>query len=85
MAMDVARWIILHLAMLGGEPADTLDLARSIDSFDVDSFDAVEMAFAIEKAFGAEVDPEYFLNRSATVAEVIDRVQAVLAGRPHAA
>ena len=39
----------------------------------------------VEKAFGAEVDPEYFLNRSATVAEVIDRVQAVLAGRPHAA
>ena len=35
MAMDVARWIILHLAMLAGEPADTLDLTRSLDSFDV--------------------------------------------------
>lgn len=78
MAMDVERWIVLHLAMLAGEPADSLDRTRQMASFDVDSFDAVEMAFAIEKEFGVEIDPEFFLTRSDTLAQVIACVRAAM-------
>lgn len=79
MAMDVERWILLHLAGLAGEPADSLDRSRPMGSFDVDSFDAVEMAFAIEKAFGVEVDPEFFLIRVDTLDQVIARVRLAIA------
>lgn len=84
MAMDVERWIVLHLAMLVGEPADSLDHASQMACFDVDSFDAVEMAFAIEKEYGVEIDPELFLNRLDTLASVLARVRSLMptADRP---
>lgn len=91
MPIDVERWIFLHLAGLAGEPADSLDRARLMGSFDVDSFDAVEMAFAIEKAFGVEVDPEFFLNRTDTLGQLVARVRLAITaggvtgqGDPHA-
>ena len=80
--MDVARWIVLHLAILSGEPADDIELTGTLDEFDIDSFDAVEMAFGIEQTFGTEIDPEFFLNRSDTVEQVIVRVQGVVAASP---
>jgi acyl carrier protein len=77
--MDVGRWIVLHLATLSGEAADAVASDGLMDGFDIDSFDAVEMAFALEREFGIEIDPEFFMNRLETVAQVIARVQGVVA------
>ena len=67
----LTRWIQLHLAVLTGEPSESIDIDGALGVFDLDSLDAVTMALEMEKAFGIEVEPETFLESDQTIAGVV--------------
>lgn len=68
----IGRWVVLYIAIISGEDADTLDLSAPLSYFDVDSLDAVEMAFEFEKKFAREVDPEIFMDSDRTIVQLIE-------------
>lgn len=72
----LTRWMQLHLAVLTGQPSETLSVDEPFGTFDLDSLDAVTMALEMEKALGVEVAPETFLDSEATIATITDRVAA---------
>lgn len=76
--MDVGRWLLLHLAVLAGDPVETIDPDAALATHDLDSFDAIHMTFEIAKVFGIDVDPEIFLSREITVAELTRFLRSTL-------
>lgn len=73
--MDIERWLLLHLATLAGEPVESIDPRASLAVHDLDSFDAIHMALEIREIFGCEVDPELFMVRDRTVAELVEMLR----------
>lgn len=55
-------WTIDYLAGALGIPADSVELDRTLDSYGLDSVEAVLMAGALEESLGVEVDPAAFLQ-----------------------
>lgn len=81
-AESVGRWIVVYLAVLIGEDSASIDWDAPFSSFDLDSVDAVEMAAQFEKAFGCEIGPEFFLQSTPTVRDMVPRLVAEAQGRP---
>lgn len=72
----LTRWMQLHLAVLTGQPSETISVDEPFRTFDLDSLDAVTMALEMEKALGVDISPEMFLNGDATIAVITDRMVA---------
>ena len=71
---SLKRWMTLYLAVLIGEPSETIDTSESISFFDLDSVDAVTMAIELEDKFGIVVHPETFLNPQSSIDYISDRL-----------
>ena len=67
---EIARWLVLYLSVLTGLEADDVDPDAPLGDFDLDSHDAVEMAFQFESAFAADVPPETFLRGDRSIAAI---------------
>ncbi|CAH2602090.1 Acyl carrier protein [Rhodovastum atsumiense] len=76
MQPDIDRLVLLHLATLCGEPVEALDLDMPMAAFDLDSFDAVELSLAIEKAHAIEIDPEVFLGHGQSLGSLLDMLRS---------
>ncbi len=74
----IQRWIVIYLAILVGEESDTIDVDAPFSRFDLNSVDAVEMAAEFEKAFGCEIEPEFFLIDTPSVSEMVPRLVAAV-------
>ena len=62
--------------------SDSIDMDAPFSRFDLDSVDAVEMAAEFEKAFGCEVGPEFFLQSTPSIRDMVPRlVEAANAGK----
>lgn len=72
----LTRWMQLHLAVLTGQPSETISVDEPFGTFDLDSLDAVTMALEMEKALGGDISPETFLDSEATIATIVDRMSA---------
>ncbi|MEP0155266.1 acyl carrier protein [Pseudophaeobacter sp.] len=68
---SLSRWILVYLATIIGEPADSLDGADPLSEYDLDSIDAVTMAIELEKTFKFGVHPETFMKQAASVDEIV--------------
>ncbi len=73
-AERVRRWVVVYIGVLVGEESDTIDMDAPFSRFDLDSVDAVEMAAEFEKAFGCEVGPEFFLQGTPSLREMVPRL-----------
>jgi acyl carrier protein len=63
MARSVIRqWVLGYLAAVLGIPEQAVELDRTLESYGLDSIDAVLMAGALEDELGFEVDPAAFLQ-----------------------
>ena len=60
--VDVRAWVRGYLGKLLALPPETVALDRGLDSYGLDSIDAVMMAGEMEEAFGVEIDPAAFLQ-----------------------
>ena len=80
--MDIERWLLLHLAVLAGEPVEQIDPQAPLAVHDLDSFDAIHLALEIREVFGCEVDPELFMVRDRTVAEVVALLRPFVSAGP---
>ena len=54
---DIRKWLTDYLAYLVGEPADSIDAARSFDRYGIDSAAAVSLVGDLEQWMGLELDP----------------------------
>lgn len=68
----VRRWIIVYIAVLVGEPSDSIETSVPFSRFDLDSVDAVQMAAEFEKTFHVEVGPEFFLRGHQSIEEIVE-------------
>ncbi|MCQ4162084.1 phosphopantetheine-binding protein [Roseomonas sp. GC11] len=73
----IRHWMLLHLAVLAGEPVESLSAEEPLARHDLDSVDAVQMALELEKALGLELEPELLMDGRQNVAALA----AMLAGR----
>lgn len=71
---SVKRWMTLYLAILIGEPSETIDTSESLSFFDLDSIDAVNMAIELEDKFGIALHPETFLDPDSSIDQVSERL-----------
>jgi acyl carrier protein len=78
---DIERWLLLYLAVLGGEPVEGMDPHAPLSRYDLDSFDAVQMSVELSSAYGVNVDPEFFLDGSRSVAEAAAAIRPYLVER----
>ncbi|WP_421725958.1 acyl carrier protein [Bauldia sp.] len=67
----IRRWLIVYLAILVGEPSESIEANVPFSRFDIDSVDAVQMAAEFEKAFAVEIGPEFFLRGELTLDEMV--------------
>ncbi len=72
---ELANWMILYVAVLIGDPPETLSLDTPISEYDFDSIDAVNMALAVEEKCGTSVDAELFLNGDASLLDILDALR----------
>lgn len=56
------RWVRGYLARVIGIPEPEVELERTLDSYGLDSIEAVLMAGGLEEELGVEVDPAAFLQ-----------------------
>lgn len=77
--MDVERWLRLYLAVLSGDPVESVDLNAPLSVHDLDSFDAIQMTLELEKKFGCHVEPELFLETDKSVAEIAETLRSIVA------
>ena len=78
----IRRWVVVYIGVLVGEESDSIDMDAPFSRFDLDSVDAVEMAAEFEKAFGCEVGPEFFLQSTPSIRDMVPRlVEAANAGK----
>jgi acyl carrier protein len=56
------EWIVGYLADILQVDHTEVDLAKGLDSFGLDSVDAVIMGAAMEEEFGIELDPTVFIE-----------------------
>lgn len=76
--MDIERWMLLHLAVLRGEPVESLDPDAPLSDHDLDSFDAVQLSVELTGVYGVQVDPEFFLDGSRSVAALAAAIRPYL-------
>jgi acyl carrier protein len=69
--VKIERWIVVYFAVLTGRSSEAIDLDQPLADFDLDSVDAVELTSEFEKAFGHELDPEFFLRGGRSLREVV--------------
>ncbi|WP_051261558.1 acyl carrier protein [Desulfovibrio inopinatus] len=60
-------WITNYLAILVGEPIETIDVNKQLLYFDLDAVDAGVMGKKLSATFGIAIDPEIFLNKDASI------------------
>ena len=70
----IGRWIVIYLAVLAGRRSDSIDIDRPLADFDLDSVNAVELALEFERAFGLELDPEFFLYGNQSLREMVAKL-----------
>jgi acyl carrier protein len=58
----IRKWVCNHLAEVLGVPAQQVDLKRTLESYGLDSVEAVLMAGALEDEFHLQIDPAGFLQ-----------------------
>ena len=58
----IRKWVCDHLAEVLGVPAQEVDLNRTLESYGLDSVEAVLMAGALEDEFHLQIDPAGFLQ-----------------------
>jgi acyl carrier protein len=75
---DIERWLLLYLAVLGGEPVEALDPHAPLSLHDLDSFDAVQMSVELTRAYGVSVEPEFFLDGARSIAEAAAAIRPYL-------
>ena len=59
---ELRGWVRRYLAEVLGIPEKQVELARTLESYGLDSIEAVLMAGALEDELGFEVDPAAFLQ-----------------------
>ncbi len=69
---DLADWMILYVAVLIGEPSESLSLETPLAEYDFDSIDAVNMALELQDRMDTPVDTELFLDSSRSLLEVLN-------------
>ena len=57
--------------------SDSIDIDRPLADFELDSVDAVELASEFERAFGHELDPEFFLDGSQSLRKVVAKLAEI--------
>jgi acyl carrier protein len=72
----IQRWVQVYLAVLIGHDSDSVDVDIPFSRFDLDSVDAVEMAAEFEKAFGYDIGPEFFLQSTPSVRQMVEQLVA---------
>jgi len=77
---NVKVWIQRYLSEVLGIPIEQVDLARTMDSYGLDSVEAVLMAGALEDELDLEIDPAVFLRYS-TIEDFVDALVRQMQGR----
>lgn len=72
--LQLSHRLKLHIAVMTGRSADSIDGSDTIGSFDIDSVDSIQLAMEVEKDLGHEIDPEIFLRSGSTIDHIIDRL-----------
>ena len=75
-AEPIRRWLVVYIGVLVGEASESIDMDAPFSRFDLDSVDAVEMAAEFEKAFECEVGPEFFLQGTTSLREMVPQLLA---------
>lgn len=82
----IRKWVCDHLGNVLGVPAQEVDLKRTLESYGLDSVEAVLMAGALEDEFHLQIDPAGFLQYPNLEAMVValeqTRVPGTAADRP---
>jgi acyl carrier protein len=68
------RWMKLHLATVLGEPVEQIATDACLSDFDLDSIDAVTMAFEMEERFGIPVNPETFMEGDLQIGQIAAKI-----------
>ena len=77
---DLRKWVRAYLAEVLDAPEIEMELDRTLDSYGLDSIEAVLMAGALEEDLGFEIDPAAFLQYPTIEAMVVALEQGE--GRP---
>lgn len=80
---DVGAWLLERVAHYLPETEGRIDPAGSLAEYGLDSVYAVELCGGIEDVWGLTVEPTIIWEVD-TVAELTDRVRALIAARPAA-
>ena len=67
---SLTEWIKIYLAVLIGEPSESIDTTSPLSYFDLDSLDAVNLALELEDRFGFAVHPETFMDYNASINDI---------------
>ena len=70
---EIANRCIDIIAKSKSIPADTISLASTFDSLNIDSLDKINISFEVEEAFNIEI-PDEALSTLRTVGDMVDGV-----------
>lgn len=73
-ADEIGRWILVLIAVMIGDPVESLDASAPLSDYDFDSIDAVNMALDLEEKIGLQVHPELFLDGALSVDDIAARL-----------
>ena len=68
------HWTKEYLAKLVGDSIGEIDTKTPLSYFDLDSVDAVTMAFTLEKEFQVPIHPETFLDENASIHKLCEGI-----------
>jgi len=79
---ELSEWLLVYVAVMIGQPSETLSLDMTLRDLDMDSVDSVNLALELEKKFEVPVDPELFLNGDKSLNNVLVTFWEQLAKAP---